>query len=440
MATVTKPILKDETYAAKMDLLIGCFSGHTLTIHASASDSTAFSGQEVRIKEATTGVIAATVYVNSTTDTAVTLPNGFNYVLQPVCTLANKYCDDTPSGILTANTTVNLVYHDIGDVTTFTAIKAALNAGLGSRIPIGQQVTLVHSTYGNIVFDVVDYQEDGETITLLAHNVLLNDFQFDAPEATYGAKTAALPAGNYSFVHSNTTYYFTTTVEVPVNGQIVLKTTSFNSYSSGSSITPLENGAVSTTSIAGAISLGTTGTTALNNMDKVNSGSSIYSESAIHQWLNSYATAGNWWTPMTRFDRINSQATAIDGFMAGIAQNVIDVVDTSVVACYANGYVSPDSTMQPNSKYNCNAKFFLAGQGEVYGTGSEGSACFDAFINTGNSAKIKKYNNSARHWWLRSPISTNYEYYVYTDGSLNNYYANYSSGVVPACKISKSTI
>jgi len=441
MATVTKPILKDETYSAKMDALIACFGSHSLTIHATESASGSFSGQEVRIKEATTGVLAATVYVGTATDTVVSLPNNFNYLIEPICTLTNHYCEDKPSGILSANTTVNLVYHALGDVNTFTGLKAAVEAGLASKVPIGTQVSFTHERYGNLVFDVVDYQDSDDSLMLLMHDCISDQLQFDAPEAAYGAKTTALAPGDYKFKNSNTYYYFTTTVELPVGGMMVLKTNQFISYPNGISTVVLESGSVSTTEIADATDLGTMGSQ-LNPMDRVNYGSNIYTESALDQWLNATGDIANWWEPKTRFDRAPAYASTLPGFMKGVPQTVRDVIDNTTIRCYAYGYVSPDSSMNIG-QYTAQRKFFLASQRELYASGyvDDGTTQLDAFRGTGDSAKIKKYNSSARDWWLRSPYTNLFiEAFVTTSGSVNNSTANISVGVVPACKISKSTI
>ena len=52
-------------------------------------------------------------------------------------------------------------------------------------------------------------------------------------------------------------------------------------------------------------------------------------------------------------------------------------------------------------------------------------------IFTDNASRVKKVNGSAYYWWLRSARSGYSTYFVivYSDGSVNNYYASFSRGV-----------
>ena len=59
------------------------------------------------------------------------------------------------------------------------------------------------------------------------------------------------------------------------------------------------------------------------------------------------------------------------------------------------------------------------------------------YFNSGNGTdtkRVAKYNGSATSWWLRSPYtsSTNYVWYVYSDGQCSGNNANFTYGVRPA--------
>lgn len=59
-------------------------------------------------------------------------------------------------------------------------------------------------------------------------------------------------------------------------------------------------------------------------------------------------------------------------------------------------------------------------------------------LYTSNASRIKNYNGSAAYWWLSSQYSSDYAWYVSTDGSANNIYPSSSRGVVPAFAIPQS--
>ena len=78
-------------------------------------------------------------------------------------------------------------------------------------------------------------------------------------------------------------------------------------------------------------------------------------------------------------------------------------------------------------------KLFTFSEMEVYGSTSyshSGEGKQYDYYKAGNS-KVKKVGSTASWWWLRSPISGNDHFFlaVGTDGSINNYNANISSGV-----------
>ena len=68
---------------------------------------------------------------------------------------------------------------------------------------------------------------------------------------------------------------------------------------------------------------------------------------------------------------------------------------------------------------------------EIFGYFSEdeASAVYYNVLFSNNALRVKTYNKNAAWWWLRSAYSTNYFYFVYTDGSYTNYYACSTGGV-----------
>ena len=73
-------------------------------------------------------------------------------------------------------------------------------------------------------------------------------------------------------------------------------------------------------------------------------------------------------------------------------------------------------------------KLWIPSYTEVGLGGNEGSAYG---IFTGNSSRIRNYNNSATYWWLRSVVSSGSFRSVYSGGALGEYGASFICGIVP---------
>lgn len=438
----TKPILLNETGVRMADALEEIAESlsptKTLTIIASADDGAEVVGQTIRITDATTGVRYADVAYEGQ-PVVVDMKTGFSYIIEVISTLQGHYVDTKPTGIIMQDTIVTFVFHSISHITTFPALKAAVEAGLARYIPIGWQVSFTHATEGLHYFDVMDYSPETESLTLCQHDTLSEQKQFDAPEALVYA-SSEMPAGAYKYKNGSTTYYFTLTKAVPQGGQIRTTSSEFYTWATPTG-DQLETGSVSTTEISGATDLGTTGAGLLNHADRVSSGSNDYGESNLRQWLN--ATGNNWWVPQTMFDRPSGYVGQV-GYLTGVPQDVLDSIDVAVVKCVAqNTYTAPDSGHAKGARYDLNDRFFLLSEIEVFGSASfiDGSHLLDAYVGAENADRIKYYGSSARYWWLRSPSSYAYsERLVYASGAVSSSSVNSPYGVAPACIISKSSI
>lgn len=346
------------------------------------------------------------------------------------------------------------------DISTWAGIQRAVRMGIAPNIiPIGTQLLVSHSVYGDRLYDVVahDYlksvhDQNAHTMTLLQHD-LLPALQFDAPEAFYYAETE-LPAGTYNFTLATTysswlagTYEFTLTQAVPAGGQLAISgyadadmtARQVRSFANRTATTVTESVAI--ISGNGGTSLGTFGEQ-LNHAHRVSYGSNNYKESAMRQFLNSSAAAGSVWTPQTKFDRPPSWLTTTAGFVAGLSQEFLAVVGDVVLPCSANNaYEAPDSTVVKNTKYTLNEKFYLPSQQEVFGTNTDiiadDSVLLPFYDGATAADRIKYRDGSAVYWWLRTPYSWNAYYVrrVNSDGTLDNGGAIFSYALAPACTI-----
>lgn len=346
------------------------------------------------------------------------------------------------------------------DVSTWAGVQRAVRMGIAPDIfPIGTQLLVKHSVYGDMLYDVVAHNylksvhnEDAPTMTLMCHDVLSTALQFDAPEAFYYAE-ADLPAGTYNFTLATAysswaagTYQFTTTKVLPKGGQFTISgyadaamtARSVKAFTSRTTTTVSET--LTITEGSGGTSLGTFGE-GLNHSQRVSYGSNNYKESAIRQMLNSSAAAGSVWTPQTKFDRPPTWLTSTAGFAGGLENDFIAVVGDVVLPCCANTiYEAPDSTVIKGERYTLNDKFYLASRKEIFGTDdsvADGSVLFPYYEGATNTDRIKYRNGSAATWWMRTPHG-GYAYavrYVDTDGSLNNNSAYNANYLAPACTI-----
>ena len=297
------------------------------------------------------------------------------------------------------------------------------------------------------------------TATLQLHDCLPSTMQFDAPEALYYAENG-LSAGTYNFTiqagydetyGGGKTYQFTLENDVPPGGQLTFgwnnNTQAINakitSYTSSASTAAIEQ--VSVSEGSAGTNLGTTdGNSAdINHIHRVRFGSNNYGESAIRQFLNSSASAGNVWTPQTKYDRPPSWASDTKGFMQDLDTDFLSAVGIS------HKVTALDTVTNIGGSVTHDDKFFLISRSEVY-SGKENN------INEGepypyysdysdlqaagtgeDSNRIKLKDDTAQWWWLRSPYSAygNYVRAVNLSGTIHNAYAIYNRGVAPACNI-----
>ena len=339
-------------------------------------------------------------------------------------------------------------------------IQNIVRAGAGPAIiPIGYQFMVNHSVYGTQPWAVLGHNvhknahnEDSPTMTIGSVPVL-GTLQFDVPEAFYYAETQ-LAAGTYNFTIGTTysqwaagTYQFTLTEAVPAGGQLringyadgAITTRTVQSFASRTATSAIESVAITTGSEG--TSLGTFGEGALNHSQRISYGSNNYKESAMRQFLNSAAAAGNVWEPQTKFDRPPSWMTTTAGFLNGLDAELQEVLCDVTVPCGSNNvYEAPDSTVTKGGTYTVTDKIFFLSNREIGFTSDidDGTTVLPYYDGATNADRIK-YNASsvAANWWERTPHSGG-AYYVRlvgTDGSLDDGTANFAGGLAPACTI-----
>nr|DAG57243.1 MAG TPA: hypothetical protein [Caudoviricetes sp.] len=201
------------------------------------------------------------------------------------------------------------------------------------------------------------------------------------------------------------------------------------------------------------------------NSDRQKYGNNRYSVSNIDHWLNSTASAGQWYAPQHSTDQSPNSTNVVSknpydtdaGFLNGFDARFIAAMQDTTIKVARN-------TVTDGGGYDTLVrKVFLPSKAELFNRAEnsimEGSLLqyFQANTDSIRIAKISNYcaqdDNSHSgspsvtagsnwYYWMRTPNSS-YSYSVrcvFSDGSLNGYYAyNGSCGVRPLCNLNSET-
>ena len=313
------------------------------------------------------------------------------------------------------------------DTSTWEGIQKIVEMGLAPKyFPVGTQLVVNHSKYGDMVFDVVahDYlksttDENAHTMTILSHDTLPDAMRFDQPEAFY--YTDVLNPGTYNFTLAydcydwkKGTYSFTVdSYQEGVQLAIArlsnegLTTAKITAHPVGNSY---ETYRVDIRSGKEGTDLGTLGVGNLNHPQRVYAGSNNYAASAVRQFLNSSAPVGEVWNRCTNFDRPPVWSNSLAGFTHGLGKDFLSVVGKVRLPCSTNNtYEQGYYEFEPNQWYTLdNDKFYLPSQMEIIGnfgsTTEDNSKRFPFYEGSMVADRIKYIHGTSTpaSWMLRS--------------------------------------
>lgn len=324
--------------------------------------------------------------------------------------------------------------------------------------------------YDNFFDETLTGQGYSHSMTLLEEKLNYPSIQFDAPEAwlylSYDGQPIVsgqayrftIPNWDASY-GGNKTYIFTATANVSKEtaadagdgGQLTLawayqqNPTSVSAYANNSSTTALFTANIAVwNGTDECINLGTIKLAMsdadstygkLNHIHRARYGSNNYYQSGMRQWLNA-TTASDWWQPTTIFDRANgSRSTA--GRLSTLNANMVAKIATPTITCITNNLFETGFAL--NTQYTVKDKIFLLTHTEVgLADNPNIGSTLAYYVGATNSKRIKyKADNTAQHWWLRTPYPSyaNNERTVGTSGALNVNSANNSNGAAAACII-----
>lgn len=312
------------------------------------------------------------------------------------------------------------------DTSTWEGVQKIVEMGLAPKyFPVGSQLTVNHSAYGDMVFDVVghDYlksvkDSNAHTMTILSHDTLPEVVQFDAPEAFYkneqinaGIYNFTLTSGLYDWVAGTYSFDIKETFNFPIQLAIArpknegLTSAKVVVYRYGESE---ELCRVDISSGSSGKSLGTLGVE-LNHPQRVYSGSNNYAQSAVRQFLNSSATVGKVWSPTTPFDRPPSWKNSLAGFANGLEDDFLALISEVSLPCSRNSSFETSEFTAYSTYTLTTDKFYLPSQMEIVGNSDginpDGSAVFPYYDEAHSSDRIKYQTGDFTpiRWLTRSP-------------------------------------
>lgn len=293
--------------------------------------------------------------------------------------------------------------HDLLTLSDWSELEALVAAGVAPDIiPIGSTLAAKWvdtrtsvATEWDYHLRVVHYQDVDTRRAPSVPGVILQSrlalpfgTMFDAYEAFYAVPAGGLAAGTYN-VHFEAAvgkveageldFQFTLTEALEEGAQLCFgagiysaKPSSVVSYATAGATTAVET--VTCTAGTDGTSLGTIPTAAasfdadgpLNIAGRVGYGDNRWAFSAIRQYLNSSAAAGQWWTPQTKWDRPPNYADTTAGHLAGFPHSFVDsLAELKVVTAkpYCDG-----GTAQGDEAYVTYDKVFLPSMEQLYWT------------------------------------------------------------------------
>lgn len=370
-------------------------------------------------------------------------------------------------------------------------IKQIINEGKDpSWLHVGNQINDKWTNYNNVTYDapwdIVHYNSNG--MYLQWHWLTDEEMTFDAPEAIYYVGEQGLPAGTYYFSIGYTQSQWTTEKHIQFTlanncdpgDQFVLASISAGSDPTASRTLTVYGKGSTTAKQTATTSNGTSGTELgtfgaggtqqdlqyytngnCNGLAWAINGNHRWSQSAIRQWLNSDAAAGEWWQPRNPWDRPPTYAANRPGFLMGcsaefkaVLEEVPIITALNTVSGFSDAYettydkiflpVVQQLYTQPVSSTDLPD---IEGEAWDYWKEKAEEAGIDGYMaqssTAANAVRIKyKINNHATFtsWRLRSPYrSSNSVRTVSSNGSISAGNASSVYLVCPVCIIKKST-
>lgn len=282
-----------------------------------------------------------------------------------------------------------------GELADMAAIRKLVRTGNAANVfAIGDQINVpwtdkATGTQYVVPMDVVHHGEatlkDGTVVPAMYlqwHYATPFGVQFNNYQAFYYCEEE-LPAGTYyvtmgyswgNNVVADVSYNFTLTEAVPAGGQLAgfrgapdNAASSWKVYAFADKTTATAQETVSVSEGVAGTFLGTftaAGDGNINSLQRTAYGYNRWGQSAMRQWLNSEAEAGEWWTPQNDYDRPADQLATKAGFLSGFEQDFLDCL-TPIKVTTALNTVTDAADGTTEDTYD---KIFLPSLEQIYTT------------------------------------------------------------------------
>lgn len=274
----------------------------------------------------------------------------------------------------------------------YNSIKAVVAAGNAPAVfPTGTQLVNTYTDKDGKAYDcpwdVVqpDDTAEGETGTtapamvLQMHYADLEDMPFSAHQAFYVVPAAGLVAGTYNVrmglnlgtnIKNGDAYQFTLTKNAPKGARLTGFYAAPENVPTSWKVYVYKDQQKSELLETCNVTAGDAGTNLGTFLAKPNGdlfglppvvyGDSRWWKSAIRQYLNGDAPAGEWWQPQDQWDMKPEQADTVPGFLAGFSDDFKNALTRVKVVTYGNGVTDDGSAVVTYDK------IFLPSLQEIY--------------------------------------------------------------------------
>ena len=343
------------------------------------------------------------------------------------------------------------------DISSWKTIQGIVRAGLAQSVfAIGDQFITKHSTYGDIVWDIIGFDIDTpsnamykHSMTIQSHNAITN-FCVDSRDAYWVATKpfTITPSDTVGFEYNGKKYKFTVLANVSVEIGYALRVegvdvaSSINMYKDRSASSVAFSKSPTTIDLSEHTSCNLADYGVYNDIKHNTNCSNKYSMSLIRQWLNSTADSNSWWTYQYEHDMAptRQELRALPGFLRGFDNDFLSAIGCVDKVSYTSNHYDGEYEIISD-------KMFLLSDYEIYGKEiSHVNRPYQYYMNNSSlqspgispdTNRIKYLDDVACVWWLRTPYlsSTFHSHTVSATGQINRDQGNNLHAIVPACCI-----
>lgn len=364
----------------------------SITVEVKTQDNVVVSGVTVvaRENDANGDEIASAQY--SGQPVTLDVPRNIHYYIEVVGTLADHFGPNTVSGVASSPSISHIItYQDASNITTYKGVVEAVRLGLNDTL-IGKEIADTWTDEDGVAWDdpsivvhvgnVTDPEGSIHVAAIMQRKYAsVRAMSFDSTERETPTETHAKANVYYygkAYFSGSTSWYYT-----------------WQNISTGSSLSsltdPVYNDIKDTSTTSNLAQFG------WNNWQYSN----------IRQYLNSNATAGNWWQSSHLGDSVNSYDKRYAGWLKGITKDLQEIIKPIQITSYGyindttekTSFITVDTVFLP-SAFNMMGSTNAVGKQwdywkQVVGKINNSSCSARIFSRDGNKAVILRDSDSS---------------------------------------------